>query len=83
MRRKSIQARLLDELRDFDRRHPGWDLTILKVWIAPSRRGAGPGQSVYAYVADGFAFEVPVYEPESHDRDAAEGRNLGLDNGGF
>ena len=66
MRRKSIQARLLDQLRDFDRRHPGWDLTILKVWIARSNRGRGPGDSVYCLVAEGFAFEEPVYEPESH-----------------
>ena len=68
----SVQARLLAELRAFDQRHPGCDLSILRCWVAGSDRGRGPGESLYAYVAEGFAFEIPLAEPQSHDRDPAE-----------
>ena len=68
----SVQSRLLDELREFDRRHPGCDLTLVRCWVGGSDRGRGPGESLYAYVAEGFAFEIPLDEPQSHEAGAAE-----------
>ena len=57
----NLQQRIHERINDLDARHPGqFDLTITGQAIAPSKRGAGPGRSVYVTTVSGIGFELPL-----------------------
>lgn len=59
----NLQQRIHERINDLEARHPGmFDLTVIALNVAPSKRGAGPGQSLYVSTADatGMGFELPL-----------------------
>ena len=54
----TLDERIQAAIADFSALHPDWDVTIVERSVAPSRRGRGPGWSVYVLTADGVGFEV-------------------------
>lgn len=59
----NLQQRIHERINDLEERHPGmFDLAVTGFSVAPSKRGAGPGQSLYVSTADasGIGFELPL-----------------------
>ena len=58
----NLQQRIESAIDDFAAEHPEWDTSITGYEIAPSKRGRGPGLSVYVSTADGMGFEIPLQD---------------------
>lgn len=55
-----LLERLQAQMEEFGELCPDWDLTVVSRSVQLSRRGCGPGTSLYLLTADGMTFEEPL-----------------------